>query len=164
MQRVHRVSPCLWFDSQAEDAARYYTSIFPNSTILSVSHYPDEGREVHGQPPGKVLTVSFELDGSPLTALNGGPVFQFNEAVSLQVFCDTQDELDHFWHHLSAGGDERAQQCGWLRDKFGVFWQTVPRPLDQWMRGDPAGAARVMRELLQMKKLDMAKLQRAFDG
>src|SRR3954447_14881204 len=110
--------PCLWFDNQAEAAARFYISIFKNSKITAISRYPEAGKEIHGKPPGSVLTVAFELNGQPFTALNGGPVFKFNEAVSFQIECDNQAEVDYYWEKLNEGGDPNAQQCGWLKDKY----------------------------------------------
>jgi predicted 3-demethylubiquinone-9 3-methyltransferase (glyoxalase superfamily) len=160
-----RIAPCLWFDSQAEEAARYYSEIFPNSRILAVSHYGDAGKEIHQKPAGSVLTVDFELDGQRITALNGGPYFQFNEAVSLQIFCETQEEVESYWDRLSAGGDPAAQQCGWLKDRFGLSWPVVPAVLSDLIRDpDRAKSERAMEALLQMKKLDIAALQRAFNG
>lgn len=160
-----RITPCLWFDSQAEKAARFYCAIFRNSRLLRVSHYGEAGHDIHGMPAGMVMTVEFELDGQTFTAVNGGPVFRFNEAISLQVNCDTQDELDHYWNRLTAGGAESAQQCGWLKDKFGVSWQIVPSMLaDMMSDASPAKADRVMTALLQMKKLDIAVLKRAYDA
>ena len=123
---TQKIVPCLWFDSQAEEAAKYYTGIFKNSKITNVSHYTEAGREIHGRKAGSVMTVAFELDGQPFTALNGGPDFKFNEAISFQVICETQKEIDHYWDKLSQGGDPKAQQCGWLKDKFGLSWQVVP--------------------------------------
>ncbi len=159
-----RIAPCLWFDDQGEEAATFYTGIFPNSRITAVSRYGEAGREVHGRPPGSVMTVVFELDGQTFTALNGGPVFKFNEAVSLQVNCATQAELDHYWNSLSAGGDPAAQQCGWLKDQYGLSWQVVPAVLQELAAGDAAASNRVMSALLAMKKLDIAALQRAHAG
>ena len=127
--RVHRISPFLWFDTQAEAAANYYVSIFPNSRIANTVRYPAVGQEVHGKPAGSVMTVAFELDGLPFTAINGGPQFTFNQAVSFVITCDTQEEVDYFWNRLTDGGDPRHQQCGWLTDKFGMVWQVVPQPL-----------------------------------
>src|SRR5690554_1668467 len=120
------IAPCLWFDSQAEEAARFYCSVFPDSKITTITYYPQVGQEVHGRSEGSVLTVEFELNGNPFTALNGGPVFKFNEAVSLQVYCDTQEEIDYYWEKLGEGGDPKAQQCGWLKDRYGLSWQVVP--------------------------------------
>ena len=159
------ITPCLWFDDQAEEAVAFYTSVFKNSRIVAVSRYPDAGREAHGKPPGSVMTVAFELDGQAFTALNGGPVFKFNEAVSLQVNCRTQDEVDHYWAKLSAGGDPQAQQCGWLKDRYGLSWQIVPTALIEMIADpDPGKAQRVMKAMLQMKKLDIAALSRAYAG
>ena len=129
MAKIQKIVPCLWFDDQAEAAVAFYTGIFPNSKTVTVARYGEAGQEVHRRKPGSVMTVAFELNGQSFTALNGGPIFKFNEAVSLQVFCDDQAEVDHFWTRLSAGGDARAQQCGWLKDKFGLSWQVIPRKL-----------------------------------
>jgi predicted 3-demethylubiquinone-9 3-methyltransferase (glyoxalase superfamily) len=165
MQRIQKITPCLWFDDQAEQAAEFYTSIFPNSRITAVSRYGEAGKEIHGKPPGSVLTVSFELEGLGFTALNGGPIFKFNEAVSFQVDCDTQEEVDYYWGKLGAGGDPAAQQCGWLKDKFGASWQIVPRVMLQMlMDPDYAKSQRAMAAMMQMKKLDIDALQRAFEG
>ena len=160
-----RITPCLWFDDQAEDAAKFYTGIFKRSRIGSITRYGEVGREIHKKDPGSVLTVEFELDGQTFTALNGGRQFTFNEAVSFQVSCDTQDEVDYYWEKLGAGGDPSAQVCGWLKDKFGVSWQVVPSMLPELV-GDPAnaGSQRAMAAMLQMKKLDIAALRRAYDG
>ena len=156
------ISPCLWFDDKAEEAATFYVSVFKNSTIKQVTRYSSAGQEVHNRPPGSVMVVEFELDGQPFTALNGGPVFTFNEAVSLQVHCDTQQEVDHYWDTLSAGGDPKAQQCGWLKDKYGLSWQVVPRALAAALRShNSAGAQRAMQALLRMKKIDVAEIRRA---
>lgn len=160
-----RITPCLWFDDQAEAAVAFYTDVFPNSRILAVTRYGEAGREYHGRPPGSVMTVAFELDGQRFTALNGGPVFHFNEAISLQVNCDTQDEVDRYWDRLGAGGEPQAQQCGWLKDRFGLSWQVVPAVLAELLAdADHARSQRVMRALLQMKKLDIAALERAHAG
>jgi predicted 3-demethylubiquinone-9 3-methyltransferase (glyoxalase superfamily) len=165
MPRVQTITPCLWFDDQAEEAARFYTGIFKNSRIGAVSRYGEAGREIHGKAPGSVLTVAFELDGQSFTALNGGPVFKFTEAISFQVNCDTQAEVDYYWQKLSEGGDEKAQQCGWLKDRFGVSWQIVPTILPELLRDpDPAKANRAMQAMLKMKKLDIEALKRARDG
>ena len=120
------IVPCLWFDTQAGEAARFYTGIFKNSKIGKISRYTEAGREVHGRSPGSVMTVAFELNGQPFTALNGGPVFQFTEAISLQIMCATQEEVDHYWNKLGEGGDKAAQQCGWVKDKYGLSWQGGP--------------------------------------
>lgn len=159
------ISPCLWFNDQAEEAAEFYCSIFPNSKTTSISRYTEAGRELHGQEPGAVMTIDFELDGQPFTALNGGPMFEFNPAVSLQIHCDTQDEIDHFWEKLSEGGDENARQCGWLKDKYGLSWQVVPTMLAPLLQGpDLEKSVRATEAMLQMKKLDIQALQDAYDG
>ena len=165
MQITQKISPCLWFDDQAEEAAKFYTSIFPNSKIVAVTRYGKAGHEIHGRGAGSVMTVEFELDGQGFTALNGGPVFKFNEAVSFQISCETQEEVDYYWERLSAGGDERAQQCGWLKDRYGVSWQVVPTVLVGMIQDpDPAKAGRAMTAMLKMKKLDIATLKRAVAG
>jgi len=162
MPIVRKITPCLWFDGRAEEAARFYTSIFRNSKIGDVLHYGEAGREAHGQTPGTVMTVAFELDGQKFTALNGGPFFKFTEAISFQVDCQTQEEVDHFWTKLGEGGDEQAQQCGWLKDQFGVSWQIVPNILLELMADpDAAKAGRVMEAMIKMKKIDIATLKRA---
>lgn len=163
MHNIQKISPCLWFDDQAEEAANFYTGIFMNSKITAVARYGEEGQEVHKRPPGSVMTVAFELDGIAFTALNGGPVFQFTPAVSFQVNCESQEEVDYFWDRLSEGGAPEAQQCGWLADKFGASWQIVPTILPQMMVDtDPARSGRVMKALMQMKKLDIAQLKKAY--
>ena len=154
------ITPMFWFDGQAEDAARFYVSIFPNSRITHIQRYPDAGREVHGHAAGTVMVAAFELDGQPYTALNGGPQFKFSEAVSFVIDCSDQSEVDHYWNALSAGGPPEAQQCGWLKDRWGVSWQVVPRRLIELL-GDPARATRTMQALLPMKKIDIAALERA---
>jgi predicted 3-demethylubiquinone-9 3-methyltransferase (glyoxalase superfamily) len=158
-----KITPCLWFDTQAEEAARFYASIFENSRIRQVVHYGKAGHEVHGKQAGSVMTVEFELAGQTFIGLNGGPHFKFNEAVSFQVLCETQEEIDHFWNRLSKGGQESA--CGWLKDKFGLSWQIVPAVLPQMMAdADGARTNRIMNAVLKMKKFDLAALQRAFAG
>lgn len=165
MQTVQRISPCLWFDNQAEQAAAFYTGIFRNSRIVMVTRYGEAGHEIHRMPAGTVMTVAFELDGQPFTALNGGPVFQFNEAVSFQVNCDTQEEVDYYWQKLSEGGNENAQQCGWLKDRVGVSWQVIPRILTRMLADPDSGKSeKVMQAVLQMRKLEIAELKRAYAG
>ena len=161
---TQKISVCLWFDGQAEEAASFYTSIFPNSRIGSVSRYDEEGARVSGMPKGSVMTVEFVLDGQPFIALNGGPLFKFTEAMSLVVSCATQAEVDAFWTRLSAAGGQEVQ-CGWLKDRFGVSWQIVPSVLPEMLRDpDPARARRVMTAMLTMKKIDITALKRAYDG
>ncbi len=165
MKFAHRIAPCLWFDDEAEDAAKFYTSIFENSKIVSIARYGEAGFEIHRRPAGSVMTIAFELDGLPFTALNGGPVFKFNEAISLQIFCDTQEEVDFYWEKLTDGGDKNAQQCGWLKDKYGVSWQVVPNVVvDMMTDPDRAKSDRAMRAVLQMKKIDIAALKKAYAG
>jgi predicted 3-demethylubiquinone-9 3-methyltransferase (glyoxalase superfamily) len=162
---IQKITPCLWFDNQAEEAAKFYAAIFPNSKITSMTRYGEAGHEIHGRPAGTVMTVAFELDGQSFTALNGGPLFKFNEAISFQVNCETQEEVDHYWEKLSEGGDRNAQQCGWLKDKYGASWQVVPNVLPQMLAGpDAEKSQRVMTSLLQMKKIDIEELKRACDG
>ena len=160
---MRKITPCLWFDSNAEEAAKFYTSIFKNSKVAKVSRYGKEGYEIHGKPEGSVLTVEFELDGQTFTALNGGPAFKFNEAISFQVPCESQSEVDYYWEKLSEDGDENAQQCGWLKDKYGVSWQIVPVVLAEMLQDkNTARSERVMKALLQMKKLDIKTLEQAY--
>ncbi len=161
----NKITPCLWFDDQAEDAAKFYTSIFKNSKITKTARYGEAGKEIHGRPPGSVMVVEFELDGQTFTALNGGPIFKFNEAISLQIDCATQDEVDYYWEKLGAGGDPDCQQCGWLKDKFGLSWQVVPSVLAEFC-SDPTSekGQRAFTAMMGMKKLDIAALQRAYDG
>lgn len=151
-----RITPFLWFDGEAEEAAHFYVSIFPNSRVVSTWRYP-EGSPM---PEGTVMTVSFYLDGQSFTALNGGPMFQFTEAVSFVVECQTQDEIDHYWSRLGAGG--RPQQCGWVKDRYGLSWQIVPKQLSELLgQDDPGRAQRVMGTLLGMSKMDIAELRKA---
>lgn len=165
MQVVPRITPCLWFDDQAQEAAEFYTAIFRNSRIVKIARYGEAGREAHGKPAGSVMTVAFELDGQAFTALNGGPMFRFNEAVSLQIDCETQEEVDYYWDKLSQGGNERAQQCGWLADRYGLSWQVVPRVLVELLSDpDPGKSGRVMEAMLGMKKIDIDGLKRAYAG
>jgi predicted 3-demethylubiquinone-9 3-methyltransferase (glyoxalase superfamily) len=165
MHSVQKITPCLWFDDQAEEAVEFYTAIFRNSRVVSITRYGEAGHEVHGKPVGTVMTVAFELDGQAFTALNGGPSFKFNEAISFQVNCETQEEVDHYWEKLSDGGDEKAQQCGWLKDKYGVSWQVVPTVLLEMIDDpDPEKSQRAMQAMLQMKKIDIAELKRAYAG
>ena len=158
MLTTPKIAPCLWFDGQAEEAASFFTAIFPNSRIVSTARYGEAGFEFHGKPAGSVLTVGFELDGQPFTALNGGPIFQFNEAVSLQAMCATQEEVDYYWERLGEGGT--IQQCGWLKDQFGLTWQVVPTIVPELLQ-DPATAEKAMGAIFGMQKLDIAEIQRA---
>jgi predicted 3-demethylubiquinone-9 3-methyltransferase (glyoxalase superfamily) len=165
MHSIQRITPCLWFDDQAEEAAGFYTAVFKDSRIVTITRYGEAGYEVHGKPAGTVMTVEFELDGQAFVALNGGPMFKFNEAISFQVHCGTQEEVDYYWQRLSEGGDERAQQCGWLKDKYGVSWQVVPTVLFELINDpDPEKSQRVIEAMLQMKKIDIDELKRAYAG
>ena len=160
---VQRISVCLWFDDQAEEAVDFYLSIFKNSSVRSVTRYDEEGARAAGRPKGSVMTVDFELDGQPFVALNGGPLFTFTEAISFVVSCQTQAEIDTFWTRLSTGGQE--VQCGWLKDRYGVSWQIVPAVLPQMLRDkDPEKSRRVMAAMLKMKKLDIVALTAAYEG
>ena len=162
---IQKIAPCLWFDGQAEEAAKFYTSIFKNSRITATARYGEAGQEITGAKPGSVMTVSFEIDGHPFTALNGGPLFKFSEAISFEIFCDTQKDVDYYWEKLGAGGDPKAQQCGWLKDKFGVSWQVIPKELPELlMDSKSASSQRAMAAMLKMKKLDIDALKRAYAG
>jgi len=154
--RFQRITPFLWFDNQAEEAANFYTSIFPNSKINHVARYDKAAAQVSGRPEGSAMVVDFELDGQKISALNGGPVFKFNEALSMVIHCKTQAEIDHYWSKLTEGGDPKAQQCGWLKDKFGVSWQVVPTELPQLISN-----AKGMQAMLKMKKFDIEVLRKA---
>jgi predicted 3-demethylubiquinone-9 3-methyltransferase (glyoxalase superfamily) len=159
------ITPCLWFDSQAEEAVTFYTSVFKNSKIKHVSRYSEVGQELHGKPPGSVMAVAFEINGQEFTALNGGPMFKLSEAVSFQVMCESQDEVDYYWEKLSAGGDDNAQACGWLKDRFGLSWQVIPIEFLELLQGpDAKKTQRAMTAMFQMKKLDLAALKKAYDG
>lgn len=165
MVTTKRITPCLWFADEAEDAARFYTGIFENSRITTITRYGTAGFEIHHRPVGSVMVVAFELDGQSFTALNGGPLFKFNEAISFQVNCETQKEIDHYWEKLSAGGDPKARQCGWLKDRYGASWQVVPSVMDElFADASSPGAQRAMEAMLRMKKIDIAELRRAHDG
>lgn len=159
---VGPITPYLWFDGQAEDAAEFYCSLFADSGIDNVSRYSEVGQEIHGRAPGSAMIVNFRLGGQPFVGLNGGPQFKFTEAVSFMVTCETQAELDALWERLTDGGDDAAQQCGWLRDRFGLSWQVVPSALGRLLGDpDPGRAGRAMQAMLQMKKIDVAELERA---
>jgi len=158
-----RITPFLWFDHQAEEAAHFYVAIFKNSRIESIARYDEEAAKASGRRAGSVMTVAFALDGQDFVALNGGPHFKFTEAISFVVNCETQDEVDHFWEKLSAGGQE--VQCGWLKDRYGVSWQIVPTVLPEMLQDkDPEKARRVMAAMLKMIKIDVAALKHAYEG
>lgn len=155
---TNQITICLWFDNQAEEAANFYTSVFKNSEIVNISRYGKEGFEIHGQKEGTVMTVGFRINDQNFTALNGGPFFKFNEAISLQIFCETQTEIDFYWDKLTDGGEEG--QCGWLKDKFGISWQVIPTILNELL-SNPAKADKVTKAFLQMKKFDIESLKLA---
>ncbi len=159
---MQKLTPFLWFDDKAEEAVSFYTSIFKNSKIMSIARYGDAGAEVSGRPKGTVMTVAFQLEGQEFVALNGGPQFKFTEAISFVVNCQTQEEIDEYWKKLSAGGQE--VQCGWLKDKYGLSWQIVPTILGEMLSDpDPKKAERVMKAMLQMKKIDIKSLKQAYE-
>ncbi len=161
MATIQSITPCLWFDRQAEEAAKYYTSIFPNSSIGRTSRYGKEGFEFHQMPEGTVMTIEFTLNGNSFVGLNGGPIFKFTEAVSFMVNCKEQEELDHYWNKLSEGGDPNARQCGWLKDKFGLSWQIIPEQVSCFFTGDREASARAAQAMYGMRKLDIAALEAA---
>jgi predicted 3-demethylubiquinone-9 3-methyltransferase (glyoxalase superfamily) len=162
---IQQISPCLWFDGQAEDAARFYISVFKKGKITQISRYPAVGQETHGRAPGSVMTVEFVLNGLPFMGLNGGPNFKFNQAISLMILCQTQEEIDYYWEKLSEGGDPNAQACGWLKDKFGLSWQVTPKmAMKLWKDHTSAGTKRAFAAMMDMTKLDIAKLKAAYKG
>lgn len=162
---VQKITPFLWFDNQAEEAVSFYTSVFKDSKIVRVTRYGEEAAQVSERPKGTAMTVAFQLAGQQFVALNGGPHFQFTAAISFVVNCESQDEVDYYWGKLSEGGDEKAQQCGWLKDKYGVSWQIVPTELGELLSNpDPEKSGRVMKAMLQMKKINVATLKQASDG
>lgn len=159
-----KIAPCLWFDKEGEDAAKFYVGIFKNSRIVSIARYPKAGQETHHKPEGSVLTVAFELDGCSFTALNGGPIFKFSEAISLQIFVDDQKEYDYYWDRLTPGGDPKSHVCGWLKDKFGLSWQVVPKKMIEWWENPSEKSERAFAAMMKMGKLDIAALERAYHG
>jgi predicted 3-demethylubiquinone-9 3-methyltransferase (glyoxalase superfamily) len=162
---VQPIAPCLWFDDQSEQAAQFYVSVFSQAKINHVARYPAVGQEIHGRAPGSVMVVEFVLNGLTFTALNGGPIFKFNEAVSLQVYCEDQKEIDYYWERLTEGGDPKAQQCGWLKDRYGLSWQVVPTGMDKMLKDHTSPKSqRAMEAVMQMKKFDLGKLKRAYAG
>ena len=160
---AQKITPCLWFDTEAEQAANFYVSVFKNSRIDKIARYGKEGHEIHGKAAGSVMAVEFELSGQKFAALNGGPQFKFTEAVSFQVRCETQAEVDYFWSRLTEGGKEGP--CGWLKYRYGLSWQVMPTVLLRMMIDpDPKKSERVMKAFLPMKKFDIAALERAYEG
>ena len=160
---MQKISPCLWFDDNAEDTVKFYVSIFKNSKVGNVTRYGKEGYEIHKKKEGSVMTIDFEIEGQKFLALNGGPIFKFNEAISFQIYCDTQEEIDYYWEKLTEDGDKNAQVCGWLKDKFGVSWQVVPIAMIKMLQDkDSKKTERVMKAMLQMHKLDIDALTKAY--
>ncbi|HSB47246.1 MAG TPA: VOC family protein [Candidatus Bilamarchaeum sp.] len=162
---MQKITPFLWFDDKAEEAAKFYVSVFKDSKVMDVARYDKEGAKVSGRPEGSAMTVSFRILGQDFVALNGGPIFKFTEAVSFVVDCKDQKEVDYYWEKLTEGGDKEAQQCGWLKDRYGLSWQIVPSALSRMLADkDPARSSRVMAAMLKMKKIDIAALKKAYDG
>src|SRR3989338_1488355 len=159
---MQKIISCLWVDKSAEEAVNFYLTVFKNSKKGAISHYGKEGFEIHGMPEGTVLTIEFELEGQKFLAMNGGPVFKFNEAVSFMITCENQEKIDYYWEKLTEGGDPESQQCGWLKDKFGLSWQVVPEGLDKLMTGP--NSEKVIAVLLKMKKLVITDLEKAATG
>lgn len=165
MAKLQKITPHLWFAKGAEDAAKYYTGIFHNSKLGRVNYYTEAGKEIHKMKPGSVMTIEFTLEGQSFIALNGGPLFKFNESISFMVNCDTQEEIDYYWEKLKKGGDPKAQQCGWLKDKYGVSWQVTPTILAKMMADkDKKKAQNAMAAMMKMKKMNIAKLESAFNS
>jgi predicted 3-demethylubiquinone-9 3-methyltransferase (glyoxalase superfamily) len=159
---IQKITPFLWFDSNAVEAVNFYTSVFKNSRIINISRYGDDTAKVSGRPKGSVMTITFQIEGQDFVALNGGPAFKFNEAISFIVNCGSQEEVDYYWEKLSSGGDEKAQQCGWLKDRYGLSWQIVPAVMKELLESrDGDKSQRVTKALLQMKKIDVETLTRA---
>ncbi len=164
MKIKDKIAPCLWFDTQAEEAAKFYVSVFKSGKLGRISHYPNEGQDVHQQPAGRVLVVEFELDGQQFLGLNGGPQFKFTEAVSFIIACDTQQEIDYYWEKLTAEGGQPSQ-CGWLKDKYGLSWQVAPSKIGDWLTDpDKRKSARVFAAVMPMEKIDLATLEKAYEG
>lgn len=165
VKKIQKITPNLWFNTNGEEAVKYYISFFKDANIGRMTRYTSEGKEFHGMAEGTVMTIEFQLEGQQFLALNGGGEFKFSEAISFIINCDSQEEVDYYWGKLTEGGDESAQVCGWLKDKFGVSWQVVPAELDDMLQdGDSHRVNRVMKSLLQMKKLDLNELRRAYVG
>lgn len=162
---TQRITPHLWFAHEAEEAAKFYTSIFSNSSIGNITHYTEAGHDIHGMPAGSVLTIDFTLDGQHFIALNGGPYFKFNESVSFMIYCENQEEIDYYWEKLREGGDPKADQCGWLKDKFGLSWQVAPIQVNEMLLDkDKNRLSRVMNAIFKMKKLDLKTIEAAYNS
>lgn len=165
MATIQKIIANLWFENQAEEAAKFYVSVFKNSTIGRIMRYGKEGIEIHGRPAGSVMIIEFEIEGQQFIGLNGGPHFKFNEAISFIINCNSQNEVDYYWEKLTEGGDPKAQVCGWLKDKFGVSWQVVPTEInDMFMDENSEKAQRAMKAMLQMKKIDLGVMKKAYEG
>jgi predicted 3-demethylubiquinone-9 3-methyltransferase (glyoxalase superfamily) len=165
MQFKQKIAPCLWFDDQAEAAVAFYSSIFEGSRVLKVTRYGKAGFEQHQRPEGSVMAIAFELAGQEFTALNGGPIFKFNESISFQIYCANQAEVDRYWGALTEGGDPKSQQCGWLKDKYGLSWQVVPtRLLELTADAESDASQRATQAMMAMKKIDIAAIERAYEG
>jgi predicted 3-demethylubiquinone-9 3-methyltransferase (glyoxalase superfamily) len=165
MATIQKIVPHLWFSKEAEEAVNFYVSVFEDASIGRITRYTEAGYEIHKMPAGSVMTIEFRLAGQEFLALNGGPNLQFNEAVSFMIYCDTQEEIDHYWNKLTEGGDPKAQECGWLKDKFGLSWQVVPSVIPEMLLDkDPAKVKEVTQTILQMKKPDLGKIQKAYQS
>lgn len=163
--KIQKITANFWFNMNAEEAVEFYTSVFNNSKVGRTTYYTDAGKEIHGIEAGKVMTIEFQIEGQDFVALNGSPAFQYTEAVSFIINCESQEEVDYYWDKLTEDGDEKAQVCGWLKDRFGVSWQVVPVELNRMLvSADKGKVERVMSSLLKMKKLDLAELRRAYEG
>jgi len=164
MTKIQKITPHLWFPKGAEKAVKFYISVFKNSKVLGTSYYTKAGKEIHKMKPGSVLTIDFLIEGQRFTALNGGPLFKFNESISFMVHCETQDEIDYYWKKLKKDGDPKAQQCGWLKDKFGVSWQIAPSMVFEMITDkNKKKVEHFMAAMMKMKKLDLAKLEKAYN-
>jgi predicted 3-demethylubiquinone-9 3-methyltransferase (glyoxalase superfamily) len=165
MATMQKISSCLWFNTEAEEAVKFYTSVFKNSKVGAINRFGEEGKEIHGQQPGSVMTIEFWLNDHQFLALNGGPQFKFNEAVSFVINCEDQSEIDYYWEKLTKGGDPKAQVCGWLKDKYGLSWQVFPKGIDKMFKDNNSkGYQRAMHAMMQMKKIDIATMERAYEG
>ncbi|MDN7246424.1 VOC family protein [Planococcus shenhongbingii] len=163
--KIQKIIANFWFDGQAEEAANFYVSVFKDASIGRITRYVKEGQEIHGKPVGSVMTVEFQIEDQEFLALNGGPEFKFSEAISFIINCESQEEIDYYWDKLTEGGDEKAQICGWLKDKFGVSWQVTPIALNEMlMDSDTEKVERVMKSFMQMKKIDLTELQKVYES
>jgi predicted 3-demethylubiquinone-9 3-methyltransferase (glyoxalase superfamily) len=161
---MQKITPNLWFDKNAEEAVKFYTSVFKNSKIHKTTHYTNVGQEIHKMQPGEVMTIEFELNGQKFLALNGGPAFKFNESISFIINCKDQEEIDYYWNKLSEGGDPNSQMCGWLKDKYGLSWQVAPEKMGEYLTKNDETTSRVTSAVWKMKKLDAKEIERAYEG